>query len=334
VTPMLAHAPMLTSTDALLPNPRLALEQTHGMLTVAPEMHDLFEIVRRVARTDTSVLVRGETGTGKELVARAMHDCSARAGKPFRALNCATLTPELLSSELFGHVKGAYTGAIRERKGLFLLADGGTVFLDEVAELPLDLQARLLRVLQERSFVPLGGSEPVQVDVRIVSATHQSLREAVDQKRFRADLMYRLRVVPIFLPRLVERTGDVEALLWHFIEHFNTQGPRHITFVATDALEAMLSYDWPGNIRELRNVVEYAFAIGDGEVLGLHDLTPEIRGEAPQATGAEPRTAFELERKQLIEALAAARGRRAEAAERLGMSRTTLWRKLREHGIA
>lgn len=334
MTPPLAHAPMLTSSDALLPNPNLALDQTHGMLTVAPEMHDLFEIVRRVARTDTSVLVRGETGTGKELVARAMHDCSALAGKPFRALNCATLTPELLSSELFGHVKGAFTGAIRERRGLFQLAHGGTVFLDEVAELPLDLQARLLRVLQERTFVPLGGSEPVHVDVRIVSATHQSLREAVDQKRFRADLMYRLRVVPIFLPRLVERTGDVEALLWHFIEQFNAQGPRHITYVAPEALEAMLSYDWPGNIRELRNVVEYAFAVGDGEVLGLHDLTPEIRGEAPPSTGVEPRTAMELERKQLIEALAAARGRRAEAAERLGMSRTTLWRKLREHGIA
>lgn len=322
-------APMRRVAD-----PNAELQDFHGLLTVAPEMLRLFETVRRVARTDTSVLVRGETGTGKELIARAMHDCSARAGKPFRALNCATLTPELLSSELFGHVKGAYTGAIRDRKGLFELADGGTVFLDEVAELPLDLQARLLRVLQERTFVPLGGSEAVHVDVRVVSATNQSLRDAVDQRRFRADLMYRLRVVPIFLPRLVERTGDVEALAWHFVRQFNEQGLRHVEYFAEDAIEAMLSYDWPGNIRELRNVVEYAFAVGDGDTITCDELTPEIRGEQPPTSGSEPRTAADLERKQLIEALAASRGRRSEAAERLGISRTTLWRKLREHGIA
>jgi two-component system response regulator AtoC len=304
----------------------------HGILTVAPQMLEFFETLKRVARTDAPVLIRGETGTGKELVAHALHSLGRRSEKPFQAVNCATFTSDLLASELFGHVRGAFTGAVRNRSGLFALADGGTLFLDEVAEIPLDLQARLLRVVQEGSFVPLGGSEPVEVDVRIVSATHAALRARVESGRFREDLMYRIRVVPLFLPPLIERAGDVEALARHFITRFNGDGYRHVTHLSDEARDALLSYAWPGNVRELRNVIEYAFAVGEGPELRPEELTPELRGEAPRGRSGE-RSLKDIERERLLEAMQKSNGRKAEAAEILGMSRSTLWRKLREHGL-
>ena len=318
-----------------LRRPRLDITEFHGILTVAPQMKAFFTKLRRVARTEATVLIRGESGTGKELVASAIHSCSPRSSKPFRAINCATLTSELLASELFGHVRGAFTGAVRDRSGLFRLADGGTVFLDEIAELPLDIQARLLRVLQERTFVPLGASEPVHVDVRMVSATNKALRTEVEQRRFREDLMYRVRVVTLYLPTLVERTGDIEALAWHFIDMFNRQGYRRVDAISAEAMDAMLTYDWPGNIRELRNNVEMAFAVGEGPLLQLEDLAPELRGIAPPPSRDESTmTAEDLERQQLLEALRQARGRKSEAAELLGISRSTLWRKLKMYGIS
>lgn len=321
-------------TEEILTSPELDYTEFHGMLTVAPQMREFFELLERVARTDASVLIRGETGTGKELAAQGLHDMSSRAESPFKALNCATLTRELLASELFGHVKGAFTGAIRDRDGLFKLADHGTIFLDEIAEMPLDIQARLLRVLQEQKFVPLGGSETLDVDVRVVSATHQSLRDAVDQGEFREDLMYRIRVVPLFLPPLRRRTGDVRALTWHFIDQFNQKGLRKIEGIAPEVMDALNHYDWPGNVRELRNVIEYAFAIGTDEVLSVDELTPELRGEPPPRQSTQPKTERELERERLINALREADGKKTEAAELLDMSRTTLWRKLREHEIS
>lgn len=314
-------------------SPDLQVTCFHGALTASPTMREFFTLVERVAQTDSSVLIRGETGTGKELIARAIHELSPRKSGPFQAINCATLTPEMLVSELFGHVRGAFTGAIGDRRGLFALADGGTIFLDEIAELPLDIQSRLLRVLQERTFVPLGGTTPVKVDVRVLSATHQALRELVEEGRFREDLMYRVRVVPLYLPRLAEREGDIEALAWHFIDEFNTRGPRHITGIADDALQAMLHYPWPGNIRELRNVIENAFAIGVGPTLVSEDLTPELRGERPRSNHNDERADLEEaldERHRIMRALAAAGGRRDYAAEMLGYSRSTLWRKMRE----
>ena len=298
------------------------------MLTAAPCMRELFTVVERVAKTDSTVLVRGETGTGKELVAHAVHACGRRAGKPFRAINCATLTPELLASELFGHVRGAFTGAVRDHEGLFAQADSGTIFLDEIAEMPLVLQAQLLRVLQERSFVPVGGTKSQHVDVRLVAATNKALRTEVAEGRFREDLMYRVRVIPIFLSPLVERDGDVEALLWKFIDDFNGNGLRQIKNIAADAMAAIRSYSWPGNIRELQNLVEYAFALGVGPTLKLSELPPELRGIAPVS-----RRLPGDERERLRAALQAAGGRKAEAAESLSMSRSTLWRKLKEHGL-
>lgn len=316
-----------------LTRPTIAYTDFHGMVTASPQMRDLFELIRRVAKSGAPVLVRGETGTGKELVARAVHELSARASGPFRAINCATLTPELLASELFGHVRGAFTGAVRDRKGLFALADKGTVFLDEIAEIPLAIQGRLLRVLQEQTFVPVGGTEPVSVDVRVVSATNKALREEVAAKRFREDLMYRIRVVPLFLPRLADRHGDVEALLWHFIDEFSGRGGRLVDQVAPEVMDMLRQYGWPGNVRELRNVVEFAFAIGVGPVMSCSDLTPEIRGEPPPGQ-REPRTERELERELLMNALREAQGSKSKAAELMGISRSTLWRKLREHHIS
>ncbi len=305
-----------------------------GIVTVAPQMLDFLELVKRVARTDTTVLVRGETGTGKELVAAVLHNRSPRRKAPFQAINCATLTPELLASELFGHVKGAYTGAIRDRPGLLKSSDGGSLFLDEVAEMPLDLQARLLRVLQERTFVPLGGTEPVQVDVRILSATHRALREEVAKGRFREDLMYRIRIVPLFLPPLRARTGDVEALTWHFVREFNQKGFRVVEGIDKRTMDALLAYRWPGNVRELRNVLEYAFTVGEGPILRLEDLTPELRGEPPPERLEDPRTEEDLERRRLLDALDRCGGKKGEAAALLGMSRSTLWRKLKEYRIS
>jgi transcriptional regulator with PAS, ATPase and Fis domain len=306
----------------------------HGILTQSPAMRALFDLIERIARTPSSVLIRGESGTGKELVAAALHALSPRAAGAFRSVNCATFTPELLASELFGHVRGAFTGAIRDRKGLFELADGGTVFLDEIAEMSLDVQARVLRVLQERSFVPVGGSEPVSVDVRLVSATNKALRAEVKAGRFREDLMYRVRVVPIFLPRLADREGDVDALVDRFVAEFNARGLRQVEKVSPDALEALRDYDWPGNVRELRNAIEYSFAVGEGPTIACGELPPELRGEPPPGGELDELVAYDEERARLEKALTAARGRKARAAELLGISRSTLWRKLREHRLA
>ncbi|MEL6342935.1 MAG: sigma-54 dependent transcriptional regulator [Myxococcota bacterium] len=305
----------------------------HGLVTASPQMRALFKKIERVARSDAAVLVRGETGTGKELVARAIHALSPRKKGSFRAINCATLTPDLAVSELFGHTRGAFTGAVKARRGAFALADQGTLFLDEIAELPLDIQARLLRALQEQEFIPLGGSEPVQVDVRIISATHRALRREVEARRFREDLMYRVRVVPLFLPRLAERENDIEALTWHFIALLNAhpRSVRRIQRISPDAARLMRRYSWPGNVRELHNVIEFAFATGEGEVMGTDDLTPEIRGEPPPAYA--PHETADPVRQEILQALKAADWRREAAAKRLGMSRSTLWRKMRELDI-
>ena len=304
----------------------------HGLYSQAPEMAELFRLIERVARTDCTVLVRGETGSGKELVARAIHALSPRARNPFQAMNCATFSPTLLESEMFGHVRGAFTGAVSDHQGLFQQADTGTLFLDEVAEMPLDIQARLLRVLEDKTFVPVGGTKARKVDVRLISATHKALRREVEAGRFRNDLLYRIRVVPIFIPPLRQRTGDVEALLWLFIDQFNELGLRHVEGVSRGAMQALLTYHWPGNVRELRNVVEHAFIVGEGPVIDVQDLTPELRGEAPPG-GDEligEQSLQQLERNQILAALAKHHGKKAQAAEELGMSRSTLWRKLRE----
>jgi transcriptional regulator with PAS, ATPase and Fis domain len=320
----------------ILKHPRdLRLRNFHGLYTQAPEMEPLLRRVERVARIDCTVLVRGESGSGKELVARALHTLSHRRRGPFRAVNCATLSPTLLESELFGHKRGAFTGAVRDHHGLFEQADGGTLFLDEVAEMPLDIQARLLRVLEERTFVPVGGTTPISVDVRLISASNQALRRAVAEKRFRDDLRYRIRVVPLFLPPLRRRTGDVEALVWHFIDRFTERGIGRVDGITRRAMDHLRSYPWPGNVRELRNVIEHAFIVGEDAVLDLDDLTPELRGEAPADDEPLLEAAVpQLERQRILDALARHKGRRLAAAADLGVSRTTLWHKLKKYHLA
>lgn len=311
----------------------------HGMWTRDAGMKHAFHIAERAARRDASVLLRGETGTGKELFARAIHALSPRADGPFLAINCAALPPTLLESELFGHVRGAFTGAVRDHPGFFRSADGGTAFLDEVAEMPLDLQAKLLRVLETRTVIPVGGREPIPVDVRIVAATHQSLRSAVEAGRFRADLMYRLRVIPIFLPPLRARLADVGLLAQKIIEELNQQGGRQVARISPAALSALSSYSWPGNVRELRNALEYAFVIGDGPVLVPSDLPAEIAQPdldlgAPAVNAPPPAPAGEpAEVTRIRRALERAGGNRERAAQMLGISRVTLWRRMRALGI-
>jgi transcriptional regulator with PAS, ATPase and Fis domain len=317
--------------NIVLPKPSSETKQGfHGILSRSPAMQAVFQIIQNAAETDATVLVRGESGSGKELVARAIHDLSTRQNAPFLAINCAALSSTLLDSELFGHIRGAFTGAIKDRRGLFQRAHGGTLFLDEIAELPLELQSKLLRVIQERNYIPVGGDRSVDVDVRIVTATHRSLREEVKNGRFREDLMYRLRVVPIFIPPLRERREDISLLIWHFIRQHNAANFRKIEKIEPQAMKTLLDYFWPGNIRELQNVVEYAFAVGRGTVLHLSELPPEFResqGIHRPLTGKIPAVSATDEATAIREALVQSNGMITSAAQLLGMSRATFWRK-------
>jgi two-component system response regulator AtoC len=307
-------------------------DEFHGLVSRDAAMKRAFQTIRNVGETDATVLVRGESGSGKELVAHGIHLESHRAEGPFVAVNCAALTPGLLESELFGHIRGAFTGAVKDRKGLFEQAGGGTLFLDEVAELPMEMQSKLLRVLEERVVTPVGASKEIAVDVRVVAATHRALRREVDAGRFREDLMYRLRVVPILIPPLRDRGGDVEVLLRFFLRRFNKQGPRHVETIAPDAMRALLNHRWPGNVRELRNVVEYAFAVGRGEELLLEELPPEF-GDERSAAIEDEEGGEQSERERIREALQLEGGGVNAAAKRLGMSRATFWRKRQKHGF-
>jgi len=326
---------LLPKTASKAAKPELGSQNFHGIISRSPAMRDVFQIIANAAETEATVLVRGESGSGKELVAKAIHDLSARRNAPFLAINCAALSSSLLDSELFGHVRGAFTGAIKDHSGLFQRAHGGTLFLDEVAELPLELQAKLLRVIQERNYIPVGGDRSIDVDVRIVAATHRSLREEVKMGRFREDLMYRLRVVPIFIPPLRERREDISLLIWHFIQMHNADNFRKIEKIDPQAMRVLLDYAWPGNIRELHNVVEYAFAVGRGTTLRWSELPPEFREPRtiePQAVQNTPLSAGE-ESAAIRQALEQSNGRVTQAARALGMSRATFWRKRKIYGV-
>ena len=306
---------------------------------------NLLDLVHKVAASPSAVLVRGESGTGKELLARAIHDHSARAAKPFVKVHCAALSPTLLESELFGHVKGAFTGAVGDKVGRFETANGGTLFLDEIGDISLDVQVKLLRVLQEKTFERVGSSEPVRVDVRIVAATHQNLERLIQQERFREDLYYRLNVIPITVPPLRQRREDVPELVQHFLRQLGGQTGRPIPELDDDALEALRGYDWPGNIRQLRNVIERTLVVAEGPSIGLSDLPEEVR--APRSAGdlSEARnTARRLvrsskeqrlkrEREELEQALLGAGGNKAEAARALGIPRSTLLSRMQKHGL-
>ena len=314
-----------------------------GILSKSARMHDVFELISHVAQTNSTVLIFGETGTGKELVARAVHDASPRCKQPFVAVNCAALPESLLESELFGHEKGAFTSAIGQRKGRFEMASGGTIFLDEVGEIPLAMQAKLLRVLQERRFERVGGSQTIEVDVRVVAATNRDLLRLAKDGKFREDLYYRLNVVKIDLPPLCERTEDIALLAGHFVAKFSRSGapPKSI---APEAMEALIQYRWPGNIRELENAIERACVTTRDEVIRPENLPAEIlrpgrpRHQLPVDLSrplAEQLTDLTsaFEERYLRRALKRTRGHIGRTAVLTGLSRRTITEKLAVYQI-
>jgi DNA-binding NtrC family response regulator len=307
----------------------------------APALHAVLDQVQRVAATASTVLLRGESGTGKELMARAIHQSSPRAGKAFVKVNCAALAVGILESELFGHEKGSFTGALARKIGRFELADGGTLFLDEVGDLSPELQVKLLRVLQEREFERVGGNETIKVDVRLVSATNRDLEDAIAKQQFREDLYYRLNVFPVYVPPLRERAEDIEPLGEHFLRRYAKTCQKPVKALSDEALEKLLTYPWPGNVRELENVIERAVILARGERVEADDLDfgRRLKG-APgatlsgAATGADlPAQLEQLEKRRLVEAMAKHRGRKSDVARDLGINRSTLYYRLKKFGL-
>jgi formate hydrogenlyase transcriptional activator len=290
--------------------------------------------VETVADTDSTVLVYGETGTGKESIARAIHNLSLRDAKPFVKLNCAAIPTGLLESELFGHEKGAFTGAIAQHMGRFELAHGGTLFLDEVGEIPLELQPKLLRVLQEQEFERLGSTRTIHVNVRIVAATNRDLAQMTREKQFREDLYFRLNVFPIHLPPLRERSGDIPLLVHHYIDKYSQRMNKRVETIPPEAMAALSSYSWPGNIRELQNFIERSVILTSGNVLRVQ--AKELQRDNPVAASIGG-TLEEIEREHILQALRETQGvigGRFGAAFRLGLKRTTLLSKMQKFGIA
>jgi two-component system, NtrC family, response regulator HydG len=314
-----------------------------GVIGNSPQMHEVVDRLRRIAPTDATVLIQGDTGTGKELVAQAIHQNSPRKNRPFVALNCAALSENILESELFGHVKGAFTDASADRVGKFEYASGGTLFLDEVGDMPLPTQIKLLRVLESAEITRVGSNEPIKVNVRILSATNRDLEEAIRNGTFREDLYHRLKVLTVRLPRLAERAPDIPLLIEHFIQMHSARHHKKIKSMTTSARRRLMTYPWPGNVRQLKNAIESMVVVDYDEVLDLDDLPPELSEAADQlpppsaANGLSDlvgRPLSELEGLFIGETLKATGGNREEAAEMLGIGERTLYRKIKEYGLS
>jgi len=300
------------------------------------KIREVHELIEQVAKTDTTVLIRGETGTGKELVAKAIHRLSLRKDKPFIAVNCVALPKDLLESELFGHEKGAFTGAVSQRLGRFELAHTGTIFLDEVGEIDIPMQIKLLRVLQEREFERVGGTKTIKVDVRLIAATNRDLEKAVKEEKYREELYYRLNVVPIYLPPLRERKDDIPLLLEHFLNIFNSRTNKNILEITREAQQLLIEYDWPGNIRELENVVERMVVLAKGDKIDVEDIPNNIiKAKEKKLSFKESvyQAKAQLERQLLIKVLQEVGGNRTKAAKALGIDRKTLQKKMKEYGL-
>ena len=300
-------------------------------------MQEVYKLIEKVAKTKTTVLILGESGVGKELVASAIHYSGLDSSGPLVQFNCAALPENLIESELFGHEKGSFTGAIGARKGRFEDADGGTIFLDEIGELPLAAQAKLLRVLQEKTLERVGANKPIHVDIRIVAATNRNLEEMVAKREFREDLYYRLNVFPITLPPLRERSADIIALADHFTQRYAQRNGKDITRISTPALNMLMSYHWPGNVRELENIIERATILAEGGVIHGYDLPPSLQMPAVSETGQkgdfEARIAV-YAREMIIEALKSSNGNMSEAAQFLGLTRRILGLRMKEYDIS
>ncbi|MFA6172488.1 MAG: sigma-54 dependent transcriptional regulator [Kiritimatiellales bacterium] len=301
----------------------------------SPEMQQVFDTVRQVAASRATVLIQGESGTGKELVAKAIHRLSPRKNGAFVPVHCAALSSTLLESELFGHEKGSFTGAAERRKGRFELADGGSLFLDEIGEVDASVQVKILRALEERRFERVGGQESIDVDTRLIAATNRDLKKMVAEGKFREDLYYRLYVVVIHLPALRERKSDIPLLLKHYLDAFNQENGRAIEGFSPDAVDLLSAYRWPGNVRELRNVVEQIVVLSRSQRIGVRDLPAHIRetGSSASSLQIEGRTLEEMEKQAILQALKESGDNRTRAAEKLGISRRTLHRKIAEYGV-
>ncbi|HPG24037.1 MAG TPA: sigma-54 dependent transcriptional regulator [Myxococcota bacterium] len=308
----------------------------HEMVGRAPAMQDVFELVRKVAPTRSAVLLTGETGTGKELVARAIHKLSPREDELFVPLNCSAIPAELLESELFGHVKGAFSGALADRVGKFQAADGGTLFLDEIGDMDLRLQAKLLRVLQEGIVEPVGGNRRIRVDVRIVSSTNRDLDASIAEGSFRQDLYYRLNVFRIVLPALRNRKQDIPELADSFLAQFGAELGKKRLALTEEAVRALVAYDWPGNVRELRNVVERAAVLSDDARIDralVDRCLPRSDSPEPEAESRLAEAVAAVERRTILRALAETGDNKVAAAARLGIGERTLWTKLKKYGL-
>jgi PAS domain S-box-containing protein len=307
-----------------------------GILGTSPPMQQIFDLISSAAQSEAPVIIYGDSGTGKELVAAAIHKLGVRRKGPFIKVNCAALSESLLESELFGHVKGAFTGADRTRIGRFEAANGGDIFLDEIGDLPLSTQVKLLRVLQEKEIEKVGDHHPLSIDVRILAATNKDLNRLMEEGRFRHDLYYRIGVIPIMLPPLRERREDIPLLVESFINRIRLKTDKPISGMSREAMELLMDYDWPGNVRELINVIEYAFVLcSEGEI--LPDQIPARVSGQTLSTMPKRRVSQRLdadeEKRRLMEALTAAGGNKSEAARILGISRVTLWKRLKAYDI-
>ncbi len=313
-------------------------ENLDGIIGTSANIQDVLRMISRLKDTRTPVLISGESGTGKELVARAIHFRGTMAQTPFVAVDCGSLVPTLMESELFGYEKGAFTGATKTKAGLFQAADGGTIFLDEIGELPLEMQAKLLRVLQEKEVRPVGSNDHVTVDVRVIAATNRDLEAAYRDGTFRKDLYFRLNVVTVHLPALRDRRSDIPMLVHHFLDRYAAGANLQVTAAA---MKSLLHYDWPGNVRELENCVARAVTLGDRQIIDVNDLPPAIRTEqasaaplSPQDSASLSTTALaEMERMTILRVFEQANGDKALAGKMLGISRATLYRKLKRYNI-
>jgi len=308
---------------------RLKYLNFEGIITSSPVMHEVLQLVRKVLNVPTSILICGESGTGKELIARAIHFNSIRRDRPFIPINCASLPETLLESELFGYVKGAFTGAVSDKQGLLEAADGGTLFLDEVNSMSRGLQLKLLRFLQERTFFKVGATTPSTVDVRVIAATNQNLEEAMKAGTFREDLYYRLNVISLELPPLRDRKEDIHLLCRFFLQKYNRKLGKNIRAVSDSAMSALTAYDWPGNIRELENTIERAMIITEGDRVEVDDLPPSLREQDMTGHWSLER----LEREHIMRVLNFTGGEKKRAASLLGIDPATLWRRLRKYNI-
>jgi DNA-binding NtrC family response regulator len=334
----MAEKVRLVTENAFLRERVSTEDSLDGIIGTSANIQDVLRMISRLKDTRTPVLISGESGTGKELVARAIHFRGTMAQTPFVAVDCGSLVPTLMESELFGYEKGAFTGAIKTKAGLFQAANGGTIFLDEIGELPLEMQAKLLRVLQEKEVRPVGSNSNVTIDVRVIAATNRDLEAAYRDGTFRKDLYFRLNVVTVHLPALRDRRSDIPMLVHHFLDRYAAGSNLQVT---SAAMKSLLHYDWPGNVRELENCVARAVTLGDHQTIDVHDLPPAIRTEQPSTTALSPQdsasistTALaEMERMTILRVFEQANGDKALAGKMLGISRATLYRKLKRYNI-